>query len=233
MTGNLDEALKTLITEALPGLLGGTPPAVELDSSSDLFEVDPESAHAAASEPRPDDRTDEFPFDPDNPAGPYTLSQPPYPGPRRVRLTTEGGDRIPLRESEVIWDEVDPRVFMLDLRPTRYLSGAIGVLVLYGVTAVYTKIKAQQTLSLGLASSDADQLEQAEALVLAVMALNRQRLIDESRATYEDGDYGAEVEVKATRALREDEGLPIVRIRSPGRPLDPDRSIDIHIEVGA
>ena len=111
MTGNLDEALEELIVEALPGLFGGASPAVELEISSDLFEIDPASTDAAASEPRPDDRTDEFPFDPDNPAGPYTLSQPPYPGPRRVRLATDSGDRVALRESEVIWDEIDPRVF--------------------------------------------------------------------------------------------------------------------------
>ena len=84
------------------------------------FGVDPNSADAIASEPRPDDQLDQFPFNPAgiifDPADPgydpgalprFTLSKPPYPGPRRVRLLTGAGDRIPLRESEVVWDEVD------------------------------------------------------------------------------------------------------------------------------
>jgi hypothetical protein len=102
-------------------------------------------------------------------------------------------------------------------------------------------------------------LEQAESLMVAVIQLNRQRLVHEARATYEDGDYGAvvelknvglvrgtrpaddtralvvraELELKASRALREDEGVPIERILTPGRPLDPDRPIDVHIDVEA
>ena len=130
MTGNLDETLDTLITEALPGLLVGVPPdppPVELTISSDLLEVDPDSADAMASEPRPDDRTDSFTFNPQNPAGPYTLTQPPYPGPRRVRLTTDIGDRISLRDGEVTWDEQDSRIFTLDLRPTRELTDITGL----------------------------------------------------------------------------------------------------------
>jgi hypothetical protein len=92
-----------------------------------------------------------------------------------------------------------------------------------------------------------------------VIQLNRQRLADEARTSYEDGDYGAivevknvglvrgttpeddvrllllraELELKASRALGEDEGMPIERILTPGRPLDPDRPIDVHIDVEA
>jgi hypothetical protein len=43
----------------------------------------------------------------------------------------------------------------------------------------------------------------------------------------------AELELKASRALREDEGMPIERILTPGRPPDPDRPIDVHIDVEA
>ena len=94
---------------------------------------------------------------------------------------------------------------------------------------------------------------------MAVIQLNRQRLADEARASYEDGDYGAivelknvalvrgttpeddvrllallaELELKASRALGEDEGIPIERILTPGRPPDTDRPIDVHIDVEA
>jgi hypothetical protein len=257
MTGNLDQALEALAREALPGLLGGDTPPVQMIISSLSLEVDPESADATASSPRPDDRTDNFPLDPNNPAGPYTLTQPPYPGPRRVRLTTDTGDRVALRQEEVTWDVTDVRLFTLNLGPARDLTTVTGVQVLYSRTAVFTRIKARQSLSLALQSDDASSLDQAEALVTAVVGLNRQRLMDNSTATFEDADYGAhieikglalergsspspdrrlltfqaEIEIKATRALREDEGRPIERILTPGRPVDPDRSIDVHIEV--
>lgn len=259
MTGNLDEALESLAREALPGLLGGDTPPVQLVISSQLFEVDPESADAAASAPRPDDRTDNFPLDPNNPAGPYTLTQTPYPGPRRVRLTTGTGDRISLRHEEITWDGDNPRLFTLNLGPARDLTTVTGVQVLYSLIAVFTRIKARQTLNLTLQSEEADHLAQAEALVTAVVSLNRQRLIDHPPASFEDGDYGAhivikelallqgtspapnqrlltfqaEIEIKATRTLREDEGRPIERILTPGRPVDPNRSIDVHLEVDA
>ncbi len=179
MTGNLAEALKTLITEALPGLFAGDSPPVQLTISSDLFEVDPQSGDAATGEPRPDDRTDDLSFDPNNPDGPYTLTQPPYPGPKRVRLTTELGDRIPLREDEIIWDEADSRVFALKPRPNRELSEVTGVQVLYSVTAIFARINAVQTLTLQLQSSNADTLQRATALVVAVIELNRQHLVGE------------------------------------------------------
>ncbi|MBI1930570.1 hypothetical protein HYR99_40780, partial [Candidatus Poribacteria bacterium] len=182
MTGNLTESLKTLLTEALPGLFGGdSPPPVQLILSGDAFEFDPESGDAAAGEPRPDDRVENLPFDPQHPAGPYTPTQPPYPGPRPVRLMTGSGDRIALRENEVIWNG---RAFTLDLRPHRELSGVTGVEVRYSVVAVFTQIKATQTLTLRLQSADPNKLAQAEALVIAVVELNRQRLIDESGVTF-------------------------------------------------
>ena len=258
MTGGLPQALETLLTGSLPGLFDGE--AVGLAVGGGLLEIDQEqSADATASEPRPDDRVDDLGFDPEDPAGPYTLTQPPYPGPRRVWLITGADNRITLGPNEVIWDRTDARSFSLALRPQRDVSAVTGVRVLYGVTAVYTKVKAVQTLDVQLEASDAGLLERAESLVVAVIQLNRQRLADEARASYEDGDYGAivelknvglvrgtgpaddtrllllraELELKASRALGEDEGAPIERILTPGRPLDPDRPIDVHIDVEA
>ncbi len=122
MTGNLDEAIKTLLAEALPGLLGGAPPPIALTVESEGFVVDPNTADALASEPRPDDHSDRFDFDPAgiifDPASPafdptalpvFLLTKPPYPGPRRVRLLTAAGDRIAVQESEVQWDELEAR----------------------------------------------------------------------------------------------------------------------------
>jgi hypothetical protein len=272
MTGNLDEALATLLADALPGLLGGATPPVTLVVQSETFAADPNAADAATSAPRPDDQVDQFPFDPTgivfDPADPaydaaalprFTLNKPPYPGPRRLRLLTAAGDRIPLLEREVIWDAVDARRFTLALLPSRDLAGVNGVQALYGVIAVFTLVKFNQGLSVLLESADAAQLERSEALVAGVIELHRQELLDNSAAAYDDGDYRAavkvnslkliegsrpaanqqrlsyqvEVELKITRALREDEGQPIVRVRTPGRPLDPARPVDIEIGVEA
>ena len=52
-------------------------------------------------------------------------------------------------------------------------------------------------------------------------------------ANRRDLHYQVEVELKITRSLREDEGRPIVRVRTPGRPLDPARPVDIEIGVEA
>lgn len=258
MIGHLPAALRTLLTGALPGLFGGPNP-VGLTISGGVLEVDQRDADATAGEPRSDDLTDTLPFDPGDPAGPYTLSRPPYPGPRRVSLVTGAGDSVPVKASEVVWDRTNARDFSLALPPHRDVSAFTGVRVLYAVTAVHVKIKATRALGVRLTGDDPDRLERAEALVAAVVQLNRQRLIDEARTSYEDGEYGAavelknlilvsgsrpandvrvltmraELEVKAGRALGEDEGAPIERIRTPGRLLDPARPVDIFIDVEA
>lgn len=259
MTGKLDEAIKNLLVQALPALLGGASPAVQTTVAGDLFELDPHSADAIASEARPDDRTDNLPFNAAQPTGPYTLTQTPVPGPRRVRLTSALGDRIALTDAEVQWDANDARRFTLQLRADRDPATVNGVQVLYSVVAVYTKLKFGQNLTLQLQSDDAVKLEQAEALALAVIALNRQQLIEQGRESFSQGDYGAlleiksfqfvkgatlsatarllhfraEIELKATRSLGDDEGKPIQRIRTAGRPLDPNRAVDIFIDVEA
>ena len=95
-------------------------------------------------------------FDPEDPAYDpaalprFTLSKPPYPGPRRVRLVTGAGDRIALGEREVIWDEVDGRRFTLAPARTRDLAGVEAVQVLYGVIAVFTVVKFNQVMSVVL-----------------------------------------------------------------------------------
>ena len=111
MTGNLGQALQNLVADTLPGLFVGAPPLVQMEIAEASFEVLPTVGDAAAGEPRSDDRVDNLAFDPNSPAGPYTLSMPPYPGPRRVRMTTASGDRIPLHEEEVVWDLLNSQEF--------------------------------------------------------------------------------------------------------------------------
>jgi hypothetical protein len=258
MAGPIDATLRALLVDALPGLFGGATPAVQLAVTPQELVVDPLSADAAAGLPAPDDRLDRFPLRADSPNGPYTLTQPPYPGPRRVRLLTGAGEPVALRADEVAWDAADARVFSLAPRATRSLEGFSDVQVLYGVTAVFAKLKATQTLAVELRAADAALLARAEALSLAALTLNRQRVVDESGAVYEDGDYAAEVaagslrllrseredglarlhlvaelELKVRRALADDEGRPIRRIATPGRPADPERPVDIRVDVDA
>lgn len=257
MPGNLADVLEALLRAALPRVFGGAN-GVTVTIASDVFQMDASSADAMASEPRAEDRTDTLPFDPANPAGPYELTQPPYPGPRRVSLLSRGGDRIALRDSEVVADETVARRFTLALRPNRELADITGVVVLYAVTAVFTRVTLVETLNVRLESPDPAKLREAEALALAVIELNRTHFTDAARVTFEDGDYGAnvhvkgltllkgtapsaterllalraEIELRARRALRDDEGRPITSIRSPGRP-DSDRRVDIDVELNA
>lgn len=259
MTGKLDESIKALLADALPSLFGGATPPVQATARGEMYELDANSADAVGSEPRPDDQTDDLPFDKDKPAGPYTLSKPPVPGPRRVRLVSKLGDRIALRDEEVQWDADHPQRFTLALRPERDPADFEGVQVLYSIVAVFVKLKFAQSFTLQLQSSDAGKLERAESLSLAVVALNRQRLVESSLRDFTEGDYGArvevkslqlvkgttgeagqrllhfhaEVELKATRALAADEGKPIERILTGGRPSNPQRPVDIRIDVEA
>jgi hypothetical protein len=259
MLGRLDETLRQLLVDSLPGLFGGGAAPVRFAVIDELFTLDPQSATAEAGEPRVDDQRDGFAFNPAAPAGPYTLTRPPLPGPRRYRLTTAFADRVPLHDDEVLLQADDPRVFRLQPRPDRDLTGFNGVEVLYGVTAVFVRLKGSLTFTAQLQSDNAARLEQAEALALAAVALNRRALVEGSLQTFADGDYSAaialetltlvrtsapsstlrllhyaaEVAVRGARALGADEGRPIERIRTPGQPVDPDKRVDIRIGVDA
>ncbi|UBF27074.1 hypothetical protein K9N68_03635 [Kovacikia minuta CCNUW1] len=257
MIGNLHSTVETLLKELMPGLLGGSNPPVQLSVIGDRFEIDQYATDGGISEPRPDDRTDQFPWNGNNPAGPYALTQSPYPLPRRVYLKLTGGDLLPLREDEVRWDQVDSRSFSLNLRPNRSLTDVTGVQALYGVTAVFTRLKALQTVMVQLQSTNPTQLDEAAALAIAILELNRDRLIETARAAYQQGDYGAmvqiktlkllqgnrsedgkhllvlesETELKATRTLGSEEGAPIQRILSPGRTGSAAHPVDINLIV--
>jgi hypothetical protein len=240
-------------------LFAGVSPPVQSTVTGELFEVDVHSADAQASEPRPDDRIDTLAFDAAQPAGPYTLTQLSDPGPRRVRLTSNLGDRITLSDSEVQFDPEASQQFTLRLRADRDLTGINGVQVLYSVTAVFTKIQYGQDLILVLQSTDPATLERATALAVAVVALNWPQLVAAGHETLQAGNYGAqieikslqlvrgttptpdtrrlqfraEIELKATRALGADEGRPIQRIFTPSQLVDPRRRVDIKIDVEA
>jgi len=272
MIGRLETAIRELAVSALGDLFAGDPAPIALSVSSAASTVDPSSGDGPVGEPRIADRTDSFLFDPTgiifDPADPqydpaalpsFTLSQSPYEGPRRVRLTTGQGDLIALGPDEVAWDQVDSRAFTLTLRAGRPLEGVNGVQVLYAVTAVFAILRTRQVMGLLLQTDDAERLARSEALLAGLVALNGQTLIDQGAATYQSGDYGAavtikglrligitspealqrqlsyqvEVEVRVTRALRADEGQPITHIVTPGRPRDPSRPIDIEIGVNA
>jgi hypothetical protein len=259
MTGGLDEAIAELLAAELPAIFGGDPPTVAVTPTSEIFTVDADSADPEASQPRTDDRTDNLPFDPNAPQGPYILTQHPDATPRKVRLRTAAGDRIPLTDGEVVFDEIDARRFTLNLRPSRDLTAVNGVQALYGITAVFTKIKYAADITLLLQGDDAAVLDRAESLGVAVLLLNLPRLITAGAESLEEGAYGVQTtvkslklvrgsappgggrrivlnagfELKATRTLAEDEGKPIVRIRTTSQPLDPNRPVDIKIDIEA
>ena len=170
---------------------------------------------------------------------------------------TGDADRVALSESEVLWDATDSTLFRLALRADRDLTGITGVEALYGITAVFVRIGGNQKFGVQLKSSDLSRLGQSEALSLAVIALNRKRLCEQGTVTSSDGDYSAQIlinsltlvdttslaadtrrleysadlQVKASRALRADEGKPIVKILSPGAATDADHPININIGV--
>src|SRR5690348_2603907 len=98
MSGGVDTVLRSVLAERLPGLFGGAAPAVRVALVSELLVVDAQSADATAGAPAPDDRADHFAFQRGQPDATYTLTQPPYPGPRRVRLGSAAGDSWSLRD---------------------------------------------------------------------------------------------------------------------------------------
>jgi hypothetical protein len=247
MTGNLGNAITELLAQELPHLFAGDPPLVTMAFLPGTFEIDPPSLDSQVSEPRPDDRVDDLPFNSENPAGPYTLTQPRLPGPLHVCLTTLAGDCIPLASNEVIVDPGDPRIFELALRPQRDLAGVTGVQAAYSVVAVYANIAYQLDCALDLFCTDPAALTEAEDMAIAVLVLNQRQIIIDGSMTEEEGDYGATITVvklnihkgdagspgqrtlhfhaemvmKAMRALAPDEGKRILRIVTvPGDKID-------------
>jgi hypothetical protein len=256
----LDVALLDLLRASLPGLFGGATPVVRASVVSDALQLDGQPPEPAVGDPRPADQLDRLTFDATKPHGPWQLTRPPYPGPRRVRLLAPAGP-VSLPEAEIAWDRADPRSLTLNLKPGRDVSAVTHVEVSYGVTAVFTALTAKRSLGLSLevAAGDTTRLAGAVDLALAVIELNREQLTESAAISYADGAYGATSSVKRLRvtgvvaptsttrllsleadtvlrldrALAADEGAPIKRIGSPGRPADPQRRVDIAVEVDA
>lgn len=258
---SLRTALDELLRARLPGLLGGASPAVSLAVERAALTVEALPRGAADAEPQSHDGFDLLPLNATTPASPYTLTQPPAAGPRRIWLQGDVG-RITLQDSEVSWDGTDPRQFTLDLTG-RDLTGLTHVGVRYSVIAVRTTLQAVQVVRIVLSAADAGALEGAEALVLAVLTLELAAVSDASAAEYVDGDYSANVtteeielsgsptapvvseedervvEVKTRlrfevgRALHDDEGQPIERVSTPEQPIRPGHAVDIRIDVDA
>ena len=81
----LENAIVDLLKSALPSLFAGAD-AATASFLLDTWDFDPLSADPVAGQPGPEDAVDELPFNPVAPAGPYALTRPPYPGPKRVYL---------------------------------------------------------------------------------------------------------------------------------------------------
>jgi hypothetical protein len=255
---SLQNAFRELLTSSYPDVFGGAAPPVEIEFPTYAWTFDASSADATAGEPAQDDARDLLVFDPADPEGPYTLSRPPYPGPKRVYLRTPVGDRVTLGPAEVAWHPVDSRVFTLHPRPSRALAGFDQVEVLYGVTAVFTKLKSMHRMPVSLSGPDNAAVERATVLAMGAFALNRGRVIANGAFADAEGDYqvageikslklnqgsatgpgartlslDAEVELKVSRALAEDEGAPITHILSPGATAGA-RRIDVRMDVEA
>ncbi|MGF1522307.1 MAG: hypothetical protein ACFBSF_08320 [Leptolyngbyaceae cyanobacterium] len=244
MPTNLTTVLRDLLTESLPAPLGGDDPLLQLAIALEQLQfVNDPTAGDTTGAPRPDNRTDSLAFDTDNPEGPYTLTQFPYPGARQVRLVTPDGDRIPLSNQEVIWGETDAHQFSLALTATRDPATVTQVEVLYGVAAIFTTLYATQQVTLTLSRSQPSEVEpdldQVAALAIAVLQLNRQLIVDTARSTYEIARYrmtsqinrirlvnlnsptpderqivvDADITLKATQVSGEQSGVPIQTVQ--------------------
>lgn len=248
-------AVGEVLRDGLPGLFGGSPPAVTLTVDRAELAVESVPGGPGDTEPRQVDGTDVLPFDGE---GPYTLSQVPAAGPRQLRLLLDDLRPIALRDDEIRWDDDDPRRFTL-LLDGRDVTGVTAVGVRYSVVVVRTRLQVSDTIHIGLDGADQEALERAEVLVLAVLALEGRRIAEASRDEFLDGDYGAIAladnldvrgvtsapeggrllavrtrrEIIANRVLREGEGRPITRIHGPGRSPRPGHPVDIPIGVDA
>jgi hypothetical protein len=246
----LQSAITSLLKSALPTLFDGAG-AVQLAYGADSWRFDPLSADPVAGEPGPEDAVDALAFDPSAPAGPYLLTRPPYPGPKRVYLRSPDGDLIALSPAELNWDAANPAKFGFQPRPGRELTGFNQLEAHYGIVAAGSQLKLLHQASLTLTAPDAATAEQALSLALAVLALNREMLRQQAAFSHAAGSYqavgtlktlsfadgsaagtaatlnlAAELDLKVQRLLGDGEGQPIAHIVSPGRAAG-GRAVDI------
>ena len=114
----LETAVVDLLKSALPALFTGTG-AATASFPLNTWAFDPLSADPVAGQPGPEDAVDELPFNPAAPGGPYTLTRPPYPGPKRVYLHSAAGELVALANTEVTWNPANPASFTFAPRPGR------------------------------------------------------------------------------------------------------------------
>ena len=259
MTGQLSKAITALLAGELPSLFGGATPVIKASVAPDTFAIDPASLDSQASEAREDDGADNLAFNPAQAQGPYTLSKPPLPGPIRMWLITTDGDLLALAPAEIVFDPNDPRKFTLRLNPQRQIANVKTVRVAYTIVAVFAKINYSHELAVLLQNSDPAALDKGEDMALAVLALNRPRLLSAAVQTLQEGAYAARIEVKklqfvrgdspapdsrrifihaemgikVTRALPADQGKPITHIRTVPGVGNPKKPIDIRVDVEA
>lgn len=194
----LQNAIHRLLIGALPSLFTGSG-AATATFSADTWDFDRLSTDPIAGEPGPEDAVDELAFDALAPAGPYTLTRLPYPGPKRVYLRATNGALVALRSAEVAWNPDDPASFSVVPGAARVLSGYDHLHVMYGVVAAATRLRSLHTLTLGIVGADADHAEKAFALTLAVLVMNRDVLLRAASFSWTAGDYQVEGSVKALK----------------------------------
>lgn len=238
----LENAIANLLQRELPSLFTGAG-AASATFSVDTWDFDRLSADPVAGQPGPEDAVDELAFDPAAATGPYALTRPPYPGPKRVYLRATSGELVALASAEVLWNPANPAAFSIQPLATRDLTGFDHLHIMYGVVAAATRLKTLHKLTLQIAGADAGSSEKAFALALAVLVLNRDALLRDGGFAWTAGGYQAEgvvktlkfsagavpaptsrtllleaeVDLRLERLLAEDEGKPIVRILSSGR----------------
>ena len=150
----LQNAIDTLLKSALSSLFTGAG-AAAATFSADAWDFDRLSADPIAGEPGPEDAVDELVFDPAAPAGPYVLTRPPYPGPKRVYLRSTSGELVALRHAEVVWNPADPASFLVVPAAGRALAGIDHLHVMYGVVAAATRIQSLHKLTMAITGADA------------------------------------------------------------------------------
>jgi hypothetical protein len=246
----LQTAITRLLESALPPLFTGAG-AVEVAFGDERWSFDPLSADPVAGQPGPEDASDRLAFNPAAPAGPYRLTRPPYPGPKRVYLRSPVGELIAISIAELTWNPADAASFSFQPRPGREVAGFNELEVRYGIVAAGSLLKLLHQASLTLTAASPATAAHAQTLALAVLALNRETLREQAVFSHSAGSYQAsgtlktlsftsgsangnmatlvfvaELDLKVQRLLGDDEGQPIVRIVSPGRPIG-GRPIDI------